>query len=128
MIHLVYLYQFYIVIYYMNYFTDLYFKTIDPSFTYVELLNMAVFYSIILHTIIYSVIVIVIKHVFKLKINTNLLVFYLFVIMSFGYVGRLMRSKSIYNNLIKKGYNDKDATHETVNIMHHGYFRFYFIG
>ena len=112
----------------MNYFTDLYFKTIDPSFTYVELLNMAVFYSIILHTIIYSVIVIVIKDVFKLKINTNLLVFSLFVIMSFGYVGRLMRSKSIYNNLIKKGYNDKDATHETVNIMHHGYFRFYFIG
>ena len=40
----------------------------------------------------------------------------------------MSNSKSIYNNLIKKGYNDKDATQETVNIMHHGYFRFYFIG
>tara|TARA_B100001769_G_scaffold222729_1_gene183206 strand:+ start:453 stop:791 length:339 start_codon:yes stop_codon:yes gene_type:complete len=112
----------------MNYFTDLYFKTIDPSFTYIELLNIAVFYSIILHALVYSIIMIVIKRIFKFKINTNLLVFSLLAIMTFGYVGRLMRSKSIYNNLIKKGYNDKDATQETVNTMHHGYFRFYFIG
>tara|TARA_B100000530_G_scaffold277553_1_gene190658 strand:- start:1145 stop:1483 length:339 start_codon:yes stop_codon:yes gene_type:complete len=112
----------------MNYFTDLYFKTIDPGFTYIELLNIAVFYSIILHTIVYSIIALIIKNTFGLKINTNLLIFSLFAVMTFGYVGRLMRSKSIYNNLIKKGYNDKDATQETVNIMHHGYFRFYFIG
>ena len=112
----------------MNYFTDLYFKTIDPSFKYVDLLNIAVFYSILIHTIVYSIIVLIIKKSFNLKINTNLLIFSLLAIMTFGYVGRLMRSKSIYNNLIKKGYNDKDATQETVNIMHHGYFRFYFIG
>ena len=48
----------------MNYFTDLYFKTIDPSFTYVELLNMAVFYSIILHTVVYSIIVLIINRSF----------------------------------------------------------------
>ena len=112
----------------MNYFTDLYFKTIHPSFTYVDLLNIAVFYSILIHTIVYSIIVLIIKKSFNLKINTNLLIFSLLAVMTFGYVGRLMRSKSIYNNLIKKGYNDKDATQETVNIMHHGYFRFYFIG
>ena len=87
----------------MNYFTDLYFKTIDPSFTYVELLNIAVFYSILIHTIFYSIIVLIIKKSFNLKINTNLLIFSLFALMTFGYVGRLMRSKSIYNNLIKKG-------------------------
>ena len=112
----------------MNYFTDLYFKTIDPSFTYVELLNIAVFYSILIHTIVYSIIVLIIQRSFGFKINSNLLIFSLFAIMCFGYVGRLMRSKSIYNNLIKKGYNDKDATQETINIMHNGYFRFYFIG
>jgi|TARA_B110000444_G_C18794411_1_gene574108 hypothetical protein len=112
----------------MNYFTDLYFKTIDPSFRYIELLNIAVFYSIILHTIVYSIIVLIIKKSFDVKINTIFLIFSLFVVMTFGYVGRLMRSKSIYNNLIKKNYNDKDATQETVNIMHQGYFRFYFIG
>ena len=100
----------------MNYFTDLYLKTIDPSFTYVELLNIAVFYSIIIHTVVYSMIMIVIKRIFKLKINTNLLVFSLLAIMTFGYVGRLMRSKSIYNNLIKKGYNDKDATQKLLHI------------
>ena len=112
----------------MNYFTDLYFKTIDPSFTYVELLNMAVFYSIILHTVVYSIIILIINRSFGLKINTNILIFSLFAVKTFGYIGRLMRSKSIYNNLIKKGYNDKDATQKTVNIMHHGYFRFYLIG
>jgi len=112
----------------MNYFTDLYFKTIDPTFSYFDLFNIAVLYSILLHTIVYFIGFTVVKNIFKINISNISIILFLLFIMFFGYFGRLMRSKSIYATLINKGYDEKDATHETIKVMHSGYFRFYFIG
>ena len=48
--------------------------------------------------------------------------------MVLGYFGRLARSKSIYNAHIARDFSEEDARKNTINLMNHGYFKFYFLG
>ena len=112
----------------MTYLKIIYHKVFDIMISYYDLFNIAVLYSILLHTIVYFIGFTVVKNIFKISISNISIILFLLFIMFFGYFGRLMRSKSIYATLINKGYDEKDATQETIKVMHSGYFRFYFIG
>ena len=46
--------------------------------------------------------------------------------MTFGYFGRLYRSKSIYKSLMLEGISEDEEIKKTKEIMINGYFVFYF--
>jgi len=109
----------------------LYLDTINPLTSYNRLCSLDVLCSIILHTILYVLIIFIIIRVFSLKISSNNyknIVYFLLVVMSLGYVGRLARSKSLYNALLKRNVKQHDAKRYTIDIMNNGYFTYYFLG
>ena len=110
--------------------TNLYFKTTNPETQYKELLSRDVFVSIIFHTISYLILVKIFSFIFSIKISNNSyfkLFLFLIIIMSLGYIGRLYRSKNIYNYYLK--YNNKsNANLLTRQLINQDYFKFYFLG
>ena len=112
-------------------FTNIYLSTINPTANYDILFSKEVFISIIVHTVFYIFIIYGLTYIFKFKIDNctwKKITYSLIVIMILGYIGRLWRSKSIYNALLKQGVNQMTAIKKTMDIMHIGYFRFYFLG
>ena len=109
----------------------LYLDTINPLSSYNRLCSLDVLCSIVLHTILYVILIMIIANIFSLNISsavyTNIVLF-LIVIMCLGYIGRLARAKSLYNALLKKNVNHDEANRYTIDIMNNGYFTYYFLG
>ena len=107
----------------MDKFTSLYFETINPLTPYNRLCSMDVLFSIFLHILIYISFIKIIDCIFKFKIPFNTyqkIVYFLILLMMFGYVGRLARSKSLYKTTQKN-------LEKTIDIMNNAYFTYYFI-
>jgi hypothetical protein len=112
-------------------FTNVYFETINPKTNYNRLLSIDVLSSIIFHVIFYILIIFSISYLFNFKIDKKTYIkitIFLLIIMVLGYFGRLSRVKSIYNYFINKGFSEKDSLTSSVNILHNGYFTYYFLG
>ena len=114
-----------------NSLSKIFFETINPESNYLRLLSLDVFICIVIHVILYLFTLCVIIWLLNLKIDKNIyyrLFIFLIIIMPLGYLGRLCRSKSIYNHLINIGKTQEESIRETINLMEIGYFRFYFLG
>ena len=115
----------------MNTLSNVYLDTINPNVSYNRLLSIDVFFSIIAHTFLYLIIIILVSKLFSFKISKKLfrnIIIVLLFVMTFGYYGRLARSKSIFNTLISNGESKEFAEKETMDIMHNAYFTYYFLG
>ena len=106
-------------------FAELYKKTTDPETTYTDiLLEKNVYFSILFHTVAYSVtvylfVLIVLKHRLT-NAQLKMLITFFVLVMFFGYFGRLWRVKQLY-----KIHENKEKVQE---IVANGYFCWYFIG
>ena len=89
------------------------------------------FISIIGHTIFYLLIIYIICHIFNIKMKggtyTNIIIL-LIVIMIMGYVGRLYRSKNIFHYKVQESNDSVQSIQDTLELMHKGYFKYYFLG
>jgi hypothetical protein len=113
-----------------NTFTNTFFETIDPKSDYSRLLSLDVFTSVAIHTFLYLLAFCCIICLLNLKVDKKIyykVFMFLVIIMPLGYLGRLSRSKSIYNYLISTGKNQEKSRDETMRLMETGYFRFYFL-
>lgn len=113
-----------------NTFTKTFFETIDPKSNYLRLLSLDVFMSIALHTFLYLTALCAIICLLNLKIDKKIyykVFIFLIIIMPFGYIFRLSRSKSIYDHLITTGKNQEESRNQAMRLMEIGYFRFYFL-
>lgn len=114
----------------MNCFTDTYYKTTHPKTDYNELLSMNVGKSILFHTIVYIGFLYMLKFVSNIKIieekHLFSLILVLFLIMIFGFLGRLMRSKSVYEKELEIHNDEEKALQETKRLMDTGYFTWFF--
>tara|TARA_B100001989_G_scaffold166147_1_gene119558 strand:+ start:203 stop:526 length:324 start_codon:yes stop_codon:yes gene_type:complete len=104
--------------------SNLYKLSTDPDTEYLTLIkNPEVYMSILIHTILYILTIIVItKIIFKISLDNSVLyriVFFLIVVMFFGYIGRLARSK----NLMKTFKNKKIVK----NMIDNAYIQWYFL-
>lgn len=111
--------------------TNTYFTTINPLLPYSQLFTKDVICSIILHTILYICLIYILDKLFKIKISKEMycnIMCFLVVVMSLGYVGRLARSKSIYQYYIARGFSRDQSLQKAIDLMHFGYYRFYFLG
>lgn len=104
--------------------SNLYKLSTDPDTEYLTLIkNPEVYMSILIHTILYTLSLIVITHiVFKISLDTLLiirLIIFFVVVMFFGYIGRLARSK----NLMKTFKNKKIVK----NMIDKAYIQWYFL-
>ena len=104
--------------------SNLYKLSTDPDTSYLTLLkNPEVYISIVIHTILYTLSLIVITHiVFKISLDTLLiirLIIFFVVVMFSGYIGRLARSK----NLMKTYKNKKTVK----NMIDNAYMQWYFL-
>ena len=60
--------------------------------------------------------------------SDKLLLISLSLIMTFGYIGRLSRSKAIYNYYLKNGYDKKQSRNLAMDQINKSYFTWYFLG
>ncbi len=120
----------YLIKYYMNCFTDTYYQTTNPKTEYKELFSANVAKSIMFHTVLYVGFLYLLQFVSNIKIvegkHLFSLILVLILIMIFGFVGRLMRSKSIYKKEIELRDDEEKALQETKHLMDTGYFTWYF--
>ena len=114
----------------MNCFTDTYYQTTNPKTEYKELFSANVAKSILFHTVLYVGFLYLLQFVSNIKIvegkHLFSLILVLILIMIFGFVGRLMRSKSIYKKEIELRDDEEKALQETKHLMDTGYFTWYF--
>ena len=109
----------------------LYLDTVDPKTNFKRLFSKDVLISIVLHTIIYLAVIYAFTLIFDIKLSSKVytkISIALLIVMVLGYFGRLARSKSIYNAHIARDFSEEDARKNTINLMNHGYFKFYFLG
>ena len=109
----------------------LYLDTVDPKTNFKRLVSKDVLISIVLHTIIYLAVIYAFTLIFDIKLSSKVytkISIALLIVMVLGYFGRLARSKSIYNAHIARDFSEEDARKNTINLMNHGYFKFYFLG
>lgn len=97
-------------------FTKLYVDTTNPRLTFSEFIAPRILkpmlLSIIFHTILYSLFCNIVSWIFfgvilSNKINKRLIIF-LLIIMSFGFIGRFIHVKDVYNAY---GNIEKTRTH-----------------
>uniref|UniRef100_A0A6C0E4H1 Uncharacterized protein n=1 Tax=viral metagenome TaxID=1070528 RepID=A0A6C0E4H1_9ZZZZ len=109
-------------------FTKLYLETTNPKLSFYQLFDANIFFvmifSIVLHTIIYSLFVNMVSWIFfgkilSKQINKRLLLA-LILIMFFGFISRFIRVKEIY-----KAYNGN--MEKTRNHTDHSYISWIFI-
>ena len=114
----------------MRCFTDTYYKTTDPKTEYKELFSMDVGKSILFHTFVYVAFLYMLQFISNMKIIESKhlfsLVLVLILIMVFGFIGRLMRSKSVYNKEMELHNDEEKALQETKHLIDTGYFTWFF--
>ena len=115
---------------------NVYFDTTDPESKFTRLLSLDVAFSILLHSALYTLVVYVVKEGGKpLKFGSYFyqkLFYSLVIIMSIGYVLRLLRVKAMYN-IIQKNENGwwklySTAKKETRMATDNAYKVWYFLG
>ena len=114
----------------MEIFYKTFINSINPENDYKMLINEGVIISIILHMVGYLSLYKFILFLFDIQdksINSYKLVFSLLIIMISGYIGRLSRSKSIYNYYLKKGINKKSSKKFAMKQINNAYFTWYFL-
>lgn len=112
-------------------FGKIYLETINPTAKYSVLFSYEVLFSIIFHAVAYLLIIYILSYLFKFSITNKQFIkisIVLIIVMVLGYIGRLWRSKNLYKSLLKKNMNSQLAKQKTIDIIHHGYFKFYFLG
>jgi len=111
-------------------FQKVFVETTDPNTDYIRLMSMDVVASIIFHSVSYIILVFLFAFIFSLKISVSSylkLFIFLIVIMIFGYIFRLGRSKSLKQVFINKGLHEDDARIHAMELIHKGYFTYYFL-
>ena len=114
----------------MEIFYETFINSINPENDYKMLINEGVIISIILHVIGYFSFYKFILILFNMQdksIDSSRLVLSLLIIMISGYIGRLSRSKSIYNYYLKKGINKKSSKKFAMKQINNAYFTWYFL-
>ena len=106
---------------------ETYQQTTNPNTSYLQLINLNVIQSIIIHSFLYIYSLYIICYIYNIKIETNNLVIPLISIMILGYIGRLSRAKSIYNVFLKD-YKEKVALKKTKEVIDKAYIVWYFLG
>jgi hypothetical protein len=110
-------------------FTKLFLETTNPNLSWVKFFSVQIFsmiiLSVIFHTILYTSFCNIVSFIFygralSKTINIRLIISLLFI-MFFGYIGRLMHVKQVYNDFNKN--NDK-----TKNYVQQHYNSWIFIG
>jgi uncharacterized membrane protein len=99
--------------------TNLFLETTNPNLTWKEFIKKNIIYSIFLsilvNTTVYTIILNLTSYVFLGKILNNKinirLIMVLFIIMIFGYIGRIMHSKEVY----KAFHGDEKQTRNFLN-------------
>lgn len=94
-------------------FTEVYLKTTDPNLHFTDVISRGMIFSVIFHTVMYTVFVNVVSYIFLGKILSNVvnmrLVATLVFIMFFGFFARFLHVKEIYKSY---GYNlEKTRNH-----------------
>jgi len=110
-------------------FTKLYLDTTNPKITWKEIIQtniwVMIIISILFHTVVYSIFINVVYFIFSGKRLSNIinirLVIVLLLIMFFGYIGRIMRVKDIYETF----HHNEKVTREFTNQI---YNTFIFLG
>lgn len=114
----------------MNCFTDTYYKTTNPNTDYKELFSLNVGKSILFHTFVYIGFLYILQFISNIKIiegrHIFSLILVLILIMVFGFIGRLMRSKSIYSKEMELHNDEEKALLETKHLIDTGYFTWFF--
>ena len=116
----------------MKWLSNVYNKTTNPKEGYEILLSVDVLLSIVLHIAIYLAFVYMLQKVTNLDIIGNKqwisAAGFLFIVMCIWYIGRLCRSKCIYEIEMEKNEHEEDAMEKTNEMMDKGYFKWYFLG
>ena len=106
-----------------------YLRTTDPTVDYSTLVDIHVGFSIVFHTLVYFLLfTITTRFFFGRTKSLSYLPVVLIVVMVLGYIGRLYRSKTIYQGFLDRNYNESEALKETRDYMKTAYFTFYFMG
>ena len=108
---------------------DSYLHTTDPHTSYSGLWTAHTFVNIVFHVVAYMLVYVVLCQLLGIKKQSLFVIASaLLVIMIVGYLGRLYRSKEIYQTFLDKQYSESDALMETRNYMRTAYFSYYFLG
>ena len=114
----------------MKCFTDTYYQTTHPKTEYKELLSVGVGKSILSHIVMYVGFLYILQFVSNIKIietkHVFSLVLFLIIIMIFGFLGRLMRAKSIYQKELAD-HSEEDALNNTKHLIDNAYFTWFFV-
>jgi len=102
-------------------------ETVDPEASFTRIISADVLFSVLLHSFFYLIGYFFIVSFFNLPKKYILFLQVLVVVMILGYFARLIRAKDIYYGLSKK-MNPEEARKKTIEIMHLGYFKWYFLG
>lgn len=112
----------------MEVFYENYLKSVDPTQSYKSLINRDIIFVIVFHVILYFIFYKFIIEFFEIKDKSNILIPTLIMIMVLGYIGRLMRSKSIFNYYIKNGNSTEKSKTMAMHQINNAYFSWYFLG
>lgn len=114
----------------MKCFTDTYYQTTHPKTEYKELLSMDVGKSILSHIVMYVGFLYILQFVSNIKVieakHVFSLVLFLIIIMVFGFLGRLMRAKSIYEKELEH-HSEEEALKNTKHVIDNAYFTWFFV-
>ncbi len=103
-------------------------ETTDPVSPYTSLISVGVLASIVLHLLVYLLIYMALAEVFDLPNDPFIVVVVLVLVMVFGYIGRLARSKSIMAVQIEHGETIPVARQIAKHTLRPAYFTWYFMG
>ena len=115
----------------MDNLNNIFIETTDPLANYNRLISLDVMVSIMFHTVLYLLVLKISIGIFKIRLSYNIyynLFFVLLSLMTFGYFARLYRAKSLYKTLLVKGYDESTSYNISLDLIHNGYFTFYFLG
>ena len=107
---------------------SIFLETTDPVTPYTSLISVGVLASIVLHVLVYLLIYMALAEVFGLANDLFMVTVVLTLIMVFGYIGRLARSKSIMAIQMENGETIPAARQIAKQTLRPAYFTWYFMG
>ena len=115
----------------MLYLSRLFIETTDPLTRYNRLYHMDVLLSICFHIVFYIFIIKLVTTALKIHISTDIylnIIILLSLVMIIGYIARLTRVKSLYQVYLDRGMSAPKARQLSIDLLHKGYFTYYFLG
>jgi hypothetical protein len=101
--------------------------TTDPETQYSELLSKDVLFSIVIHLALYLIAYLLLVGLFDLPNKPLLFAGGLLIIMILGFVGRLARTKGIYQVFLQRGESRISARQIAMKVTRDAYFTWYFL-